>query len=92
MNYIHERIPKETRVILVPSTNEIQHIYPLPQPKMNTSMFDSTKMRRENNMPVLASNPAIFELNDIKVGIINTDVIKDVCVNMCVKNSPVEPG
>lgn len=40
----------------------------------------------------MASNPAVFQLNDIKIGIINTDVIKDMCINMCIKNPVTEPG
>jgi|DEB0MinimDraft_12_1074336.scaffolds.fasta_scaffold15845_1 hypothetical protein len=39
-------------------------------------------------MPVLTSNPAVFQVNDISVGVINSDVIKDMCINMCIKNPP----
>jgi len=33
MNYIHAQLAKNspnTKVVLVPSTNEVSHIYPLP--------------------------------------------------------------
>lgn len=43
-------------------------------------------------MPVLTSNPSMIRLNDVSVGIVNTDVIKDMCINTCVKNPPAEPG
>lgn len=43
-------------------------------------------------MPVLTSNPAMIQLNDVSVGIVNTDVIKDMCINTCVKNPAPEPG
>jgi hypothetical protein len=39
-------------------------------------------------MPHLVTNPGIFMLNDISFGIINTDVIKDICVNMVNKFTP----
>lgn len=50
---------------------------------MSMNQFRDTKMR-----PILTSNPAVFMLNDISVGIINADIIKDMCVNMCIKNPP----
>jgi len=89
MNYIYSKLgPKNnTKIIIVPSTNEITHIYPLPQPPMSEKSFSSIK---NNNMPYLSSNPATFTLNDISVGIINTDIIKDMCINMCIKTPPVD--
>lgn len=48
MNYIYTQLSKEcenTEIIIVPSTNEISHIHPLPQPKMNVRNFEGTKMR-----------------------------------------------
>ena len=71
MNFIYDHIPENTQLVIVPSTNEIQHIYPLPQPQMSADMFANTKMRKANKMPILASNPCFIQLNDIKVGIIN---------------------
>lgn len=37
---------------------------------------------------VLLSNPGRFSVNDVSIGIVNTDVIKDMCINMCTKNDP----
>lgn len=50
-------------------------------------MFDGTKMRTQNRMPHLVSNPETFSINEISFGFVNTDVVKDMCVNMVVKNS-----
>lgn len=86
MNYIDSQISKDTQVVLVPSTNEISHIYPLPQPSLATKNFAGSRMSTSRNMPVLASNPSIIKINDISIGFINSDVIKDMCINMCVKN------
>ena len=41
---------------------------------------------KSNKMPHLTTNPSIFKLNDISIGIINADVVKDMCIGMCVKN------
>lgn len=37
---------------------------------------------------IRASNPVFMQLNDISVGVINTDVVKDMCLNTCIKNPP----
>ena len=92
MNFIHNKLgaKHQTKIVMVPSTNEISHIYPLPQPPLSERAFMNTKMRKDNSIPVLTSNPATFEVNDVSVGIINTDVIKDMCINMCIKNPPAD--
>ena len=92
MNYIHTKLGADhsTKIMIVPSSNEISHMHPLPQPPLSEKHFMNTKMRKDNNMPILTSNPATFNLNDISVGIINTDVIKDMCINMCIKNAPAD--
>jgi len=41
-------------------------------------------------MPHLVSNPGVFTINEITFGFVNTDVVKDMCVNMVVKNSTQE--
>jgi hypothetical protein len=43
-------------------------------------------MGSSNYLPFLTTNPSIFMLNDVSIGIINADVIKDMCLNMCIKN------
>lgn len=82
IEYIDEKIPKQTQMVIVPSTNEIQHTYPLPQPPLSESMF-SHKLAHK---PLLVSNPCLFRLNDVTIGVINTDIIKDMCLNTCIKN------
>lgn len=86
MTYVNTQLTKNncnTRVVLIPSTNEISHIYPLPQPPLSQDLFKQTKMA-----PVLVSNPSMFSVNDVSIGIVNSDVLKDMCINMCVKNPP----
>lgn len=67
----------EIDIILVPSAKDIHHIYPLPQPKFNIFSKDPTFR--------LLGNPQMFDLNDLKVAVINTDIVKDMCPNMLVK-------
>ena len=31
-------------------------------------------------------------LNDVRIGIVNTDIVKDMCINMCFKNPPQKEG
>lgn len=31
--------------------------------------------------PILLGNPQLFRINDINIGVINSDVIKDLCVS-----------
>ena len=94
MNYIDSQLKgsKHTKVVLVPSTSEVNHMYPMPQPPLGIKSFDKTKMRAGDKMPVLTSNPTMIQLNDVSVGIVNTDVIKDMCINTCVKNPAPEQG
>ena len=35
---------------------------------------------------ILTSNPARIMVNDISIGIVNTDVLKDMCINMLNKH------
>lgn len=39
MEYLFERIPKETQVVIMPSNNEIIHNFPMPQPAMDEKLF-----------------------------------------------------
>lgn len=94
MNYIESQLSgsRHTKVIIVPSTSEVSHMYPMPQPPLEGKQFQFTKMKLGNHMPVLTSNPSVIQINDVSVGIVNTDVIKDMCINTCVKNPAAEPG
>lgn len=64
----------------------------MPQPPMGAQHFARSKMSTQSRMPVLTSNPSVFMLNDISVGIVNTDVVKDMCINMCIKNPAPQAG
>jgi hypothetical protein len=55
---------------------------PLPQPQFNSQLFNSKKYGAE---PILVGNPSVFMLNDISVGVMNVDMIKDMCLNICTK-------
>ena len=78
-NYVSVNVPKHTKVLVVPNTNDITHIYPLPQPPFGPHVFDKLN-------PSCLSNPCHFELNEVSIGLINTDVVKDMCSNIVVKN------
>jgi len=49
-------------------------------------------MFREGKVPILTSNPTTFMINDICVGFVNSDIVKDICINMCFKNPPEVDG
>ena len=85
MSYIYKNLGnlrEKTQVILVPSHNDITHMYPLPQPPFDAKSFDTRKL---GAAPHLVGNPSIFMLNDISIGFLNADVVKDMCLNVCNK-------
>lgn len=67
---------KKTKIVLVPSTREINHIYPLPQPAY---------VAQKNDDFIRIGNPQTFMINDITFGILNSDVIKELCLSTVVK-------
>ena len=72
----------KTKVILVPSHKDIHHFEPLPQAPfaqnfIPTSVFPSF---------LSVSNPCLVQMNELKVGLVNTDIIKDLCSSMYPKN------
>ena len=69
-------------VIVIPSHNDITHTSPMPQPPFRLNSFPLDK---KSKVPHLAGNPSFFMLNDISVGFVNVDVIRDMCVNFCTK-------
>ena len=92
VNYIYtNRADKSMDVILVPSTSEITHTYPMPQPPMEQQFFKQTAWNKTLDKLHLASNPSVFMLNDISVGFVNTDIIRDLCTRLCIKNPAQEP-
>jgi len=73
-----------TKVVFIPSHKDIHHLNPLPQHAFSQKTF--------NNMftqAVLASNPDVILQNEIKVGVINADIIKEMCHNMYPKNMDI---
>ena len=62
-----------TRVIFVPSHKDMHHISTLPQIPYLSQFFIN------NPNATLAGNPSIIQLNDFSLGVINTDVLKDIC-------------
>ena len=53
---------------------------------MERDFFRKTNWSRSLDKLHLASNPSIFMLNDVSVGFVNTDIIKDLCSRLCSKN------
>lgn len=85
MSYIYKSLGElthKTQVVIVPSANDITHMYPLPQPPFDHKSFNYRKLGAS---PHLVGNPGIFMLNDISIGFMNTDVVKDMCLNVCTK-------
>ena len=41
---------------------------------------------------ILTSNPGRIMVNDISIGIVNTDVLKDMCINMLNKHPSQNPS
>jgi hypothetical protein len=75
MKLIEDELKNQnTKVVLVPSAREINHIYPLPQPAYPESNF------------IRIANPQTFRINDITFGTINADVIKELILSTVVKD------
>ena len=73
----------------MPSTQDINHIYPLPQPPFSDLNMSETRFfKAPEKKHVLTSNPGRVMVNDVTIGVINTDVVRDMCVNMHNKNPP----
>lgn len=70
----------KTKLVLVPSAREIHHITPLPQPPYNAAAFP------KGREIVRLGNPQMFRVNEITFGVINADVIKDLCASTLQKN------
>jgi hypothetical protein len=84
MKYIRDELDgdkdSKTKVVLIPSHKEVHHPYPLPCPAFREGYLP------KGFEPVMLGNPTIFRINDISFGVLNADAIKDVCLNMIVKN------
>lgn len=80
MEYIKGELEQnrvKTKLVVIPSAREIQHIQPLPQPAYPASSFPGGNSFE----PVLLGNPQMFRINDITVGVVNADVVKDLCAS-----------
>jgi DNA polymerase alpha subunit B len=66
-----------TKVILVPSTKDVHHFEPIPQAPFYERLPPGF---------TAVPNPCVLQLNEVRVHVINTDVIKDICPNMFAKN------
>lgn len=60
-------------MVIIPSAREINHIYPLPQPAYPGKEF------------IRLSNPSTFRVNDITIGSVNADVIKELTLSTVTK-------
>lgn len=65
----------QTKLVIIPSAREIHHISPLPQPAYPEAHFPA------GLDPILMGNPQLFRINDITIGAMNADVIKDLCAS-----------
>lgn len=66
-----------TKVVLVPSTKDVHHFEPMPQAPFCERL-------PANFLAV--PNPCVLQLNEVRIQVVNTDVIKDICPNMFAKN------
>lgn len=94
LDYIYDSLEPRHRdkleIVIVPSHQEITHIYPVPQPPMPREQFADTKFARTGKMPHLVANPSLFTLSDISVGVMNCDIMQAMCRNVVEKNTLTE--
>lgn len=74
------------KLVIIPSHKDVHHTYPLPCPPFKPDMLP----RGIEIIPM--GNPTIFTINDITFGVINADAVKDICLNMILKNKEVPGG
>lgn len=72
----------KTKIILVPSHRDIHHFEPLPQAPFYQSFLPTSQYPQFMSVP----NPSLIQLNEIKIGIINAEIIKEMCTGMLPKN------
>ncbi len=78
MEYIKDElaaIKVKTKLVIIPSAREIHHMNPLPQPAFANSLFP------RDMEPVVLANPQMFRVNEMTFGVINADIIKDLCAS-----------
>ncbi len=69
-------------MILVPSHRDIHHFEPLPQSPFYQHLLPNSQYPQFMSVP----NPSLIQLNDIKLGVINVEIIKEMCTGMLPKN------
>lgn len=85
MRFIHSELEQnqvETKLVLIPSAREINHLSPLPQPKYLENLIGASNMHKTT----LLQNPASFKINGINFGVANADIVKDMCMGLITKN------
>lgn len=78
-----EFINTRTKILICPGISDIENFYPIPQPpfdKINDS-FKGSKIGKDGAEIIFISNPQIFQLNEVFIGIANFDTIKDTIMN-----------
>lgn len=73
---------------MAPSHKDIMHFFPMPQPAFSKDMLPQNL----KNEFVLVGNPGLIEVNDLKIGFCNTDIIKDLIQNVVVRLPEHEKG
>ena len=75
----------KTDVIFVPSHRDIHHMEPIPQAPFLQNYFPAPERSHPTTFQT-APNPCMIYLNEVKVGIMNTDVVKDLSSSLLPKN------
>ena len=78
-----EFIKTRTKILICPGISDNENFYPIPQPpfdKINDS-FKGSKIGEDGAEILFISNPQIFQLNEVFIGIANFDTIKDTIMN-----------
>lgn len=69
-------------MIMVPSHRDIHHFEPLPQAPFSQGFLPNSQYPSF----ISVANPSLIQLNELKIGFINTDIVKDMCSSMLPKN------
>jgi hypothetical protein len=68
--HIESKLKRIRKIVLIPSLQDIATIDPLPQ------FFDY--YRSENSKVIVLSNPCSFRINDLEIGVLPFDVIREL--------------
>ena len=67
---MHAKDGLRTRVVIVPSLDDVQHDFVYPQPPFNYNFDDAV-----SDDVILLSNPATFSLNEVTFGVTSSDIL-----------------